>query len=74
MHLTPLPDLPGVLARWQRFVEQWRANVAPDLEAVLEYARTHEGQLPAEYADDGGTGDFLNQLRDNVKKRQTNAA
>ncbi|MFH8492203.1 hypothetical protein [Streptomyces longisporoflavus] len=74
VNLTPLPDLPNVLARWQRFVEQWRDDVVPDLEAVLEYARTHDGQLPAEYADDGGTGDFLNQLRANVQERQNNAA
>lgn len=73
-NLTPLPELPDVLARWQRFVERWRDEVAPDLDAVLQYAREHDGQLPPEYADDGGTADFLNQLRDDVHKRQTQAA
>ncbi|MGW0903095.1 hypothetical protein [Streptomyces sp. NPDC002853] len=72
--LTPLPDLPEVLARWQRFVERWRDDVTPRVDAVLEYAKTHGGEMPPEYADDGGTGDFLNQLRADTAKRQTNAA
>ncbi|MEU2565097.1 hypothetical protein ABZ626_38100 [Streptomyces longispororuber] len=74
VNLTPLPELPEVLARWQRFVERWRDEIVPDLEAVLEYAKTHNGELPPEYADDGGTEDFLNRLRDDVRKRQTYAA
>ncbi|MFE6891995.1 hypothetical protein [Streptomyces sp. NPDC057694] len=74
VNLTPLPDLPAVLARWQRFVEHWRDETVPRLDGILEHARDHGGELPPEYADDGGTSDFLNQLRDNVGKRQTNAA
>ncbi|MHC5256740.1 hypothetical protein ACYSUO_02545 [Streptomyces sp. UC4497] len=74
VNLTPLPDLPDVLARWQRFVEQWRDETVPRLDSILEYARDHGGELSSEYEDDGGTEDFLNQLRDNVAKRQTNAA
>ncbi|MFK4069732.1 hypothetical protein [Streptomyces sp. NPDC029674] len=74
VNLTPLPDLPDVLARWQRFVENWRDEVAPRLDDVLQYAQTHGGQLPPEYADDGGTEDFLNELRANTQKRQNSAA
>ncbi|WP_425838897.1 hypothetical protein [Streptomyces fractus] len=74
VNLTPLPELPDVLARWQRFVERWRGETVPRLDGILEYARDHGGELPPEYADDGSTSDFLNQLRDNVAKRQTNAA
>ncbi|MEU6990335.1 hypothetical protein ABZ953_06690 [Streptomyces sp. NPDC046465] len=74
VNLTPLPDLPDVLARWQTFVERWQTETAPHVDDVLEYARTHDGQLPPEYADDGGTGDFLNELRESTAKRQTNAA
>ncbi|MGW2344879.1 hypothetical protein [Streptomyces sp. NPDC001661] len=74
VNLTPLPDLPELLGRWQRFVERWRDETVPHLDAVLEYANSHDGQLPPEYADDGGTDEFLNQLRDSVAKRQTNTA
>lgn len=74
VNLTPLPELPDVLARWQRFVERWRDETAPRLDGILDYARQHGGELPPEYADDGGTEDFLNQLRDNVAKRQNSAA
>lgn len=74
VNLTPLPELPAVLARWQHFVENWRDQVAPRMDAVLEYAQAHGGELPPEYADDGNTSDFLNELRENTAKRQTNAA
>ncbi|MFJ9037942.1 hypothetical protein ACIRF8_15285 [Streptomyces sp. NPDC102406] len=73
-NLTPLPELPAALARWQRFVERWRDEVVPQMDEVLAYAKAHDGQLPPEYADDGGTEDFLNGLRDDVRKRQTYAA
>ncbi|MFD7713929.1 hypothetical protein [Streptomyces sp. NPDC059786] len=74
VNLTPLPELPDVLARWQRFVENWQNNVVPEMDAGLEHAKTHGGELPAEYADDGGTEDFLNELRANAQKRHTDAA
>jgi hypothetical protein len=74
VNLTPLPELPEVLARWQRFVEHWRDEVAPDLNSILEYAKQHGGELPPQYADDGGTQDFLNELRANTQKRQNSAA
>lgn len=74
VNLTPLPELPDVLARWQRFVERWRDEVTPRLDGILEYAKAHHGQPPPEYADDGGTADFLNELRANTQKRQNSAA
>lgn len=74
VNLTPLPQLPDVLARWQRFVERWQNDVEPHLDDLLQYAKEHDGQLPPEYADDGGTEDFLNELRTNTQKRQNSAA
>ncbi|MFD6434211.1 hypothetical protein [Streptomyces venezuelae] len=68
VNLTPLPE---VLARWQQFVENWRDNVVPHVDQVLGYAKTHGGEPPHEYADDGGTEDFLDQQRENTAKRQT---
>lgn len=74
VNLTPLPDLPAVLARWQRFAENWRDHTAPKIDELFEYAQHHGGELPDEYADDGGTGDFLNQLRQDTRQRHTGAA
>jgi hypothetical protein len=47
VNLTPLPELPGVLARWERVAAEW-TEAAPRLEQLRAYTVEH-GHLPPEY-------------------------
>ncbi|MGW5733101.1 MULTISPECIES: hypothetical protein [Streptomyces] len=74
VNLTPLPELPDVLARWQHFVENWRDNVAPKADALLEYARTHNGELPAEYREAPESRAAWEQWEQKMRQHQGHSA
>ena len=73
-NLTPLPELPAVLASWQRFVEHWRDDVAPRLDDVLEYAKTHNGQLPDEYRETPESRNAWDQWEQSMRQHQGHSA
>ncbi|GAA1887839.1 hypothetical protein GCM10009837_07060 [Streptomyces durmitorensis] len=73
-NLTPLPELPDVLASWQRFVEHWRDDVVPRLDAVLEYAKTHNGQLPDEYRETPESRTAWDQWEQSMRQHQGHSA
>ncbi|MGW7071843.1 hypothetical protein ACWGII_30725 [Streptomyces sp. NPDC054855] len=69
-HLATIDELPGVCRKWAGLVERYEAD-RPETQAVLEYARAHNGQLPPQYADDGSTDDFLVGLEADVRNRHS---
>lgn len=73
-NLTPLPDLPVVLVAWQRFAEDWRDGTALQLEALLEYAKTHNGQLPAEYRETPESRTAWEQWEHSMRQHQGHSA
>lgn len=73
-NLTPLPELPGVLAAWQRFVEDWRDGTAPHLDALLDYAKTHNGQLPPEYRETPESRAAWDQWEHSMRQHQGHSA
>ncbi|MEU2603236.1 hypothetical protein [Streptomyces albus] len=79
VNLAPVDQLPDVIARWTRLVEQWE-NSKPELDKIQSHVQAH-GELPAEYRDtpeaEAQTATFLEQLRaDAANRRQqgSNAA
>lgn len=73
VNLAPLPDLPAVLARWQRLVERLEAS-KPALDELLQFAKEHNGELPPQYADDGRTDEWFAQLGESLQQKGSNAA
>lgn len=71
-HLATLAELAGVFTRWGSLVEQHEA-ARPELDALLAYAKAHDGQLPEEYDDHGTTDQWLDGFRQNLRA-ETNAA
>ncbi|MGB8939641.1 MAG: hypothetical protein WCD21_05290 [Streptomyces sp.] len=74
VNLTPLPDLPEILVRWQHLVEHWQNDVAPRLDAVLEYAKTHNGQLPDEYRETSESRAAWDQWEQSMRQHQGHSA
>lgn len=74
VNLTPLPDLPAVLARWQRFAENWRDHTGPGLEALLEYAKTHNGELPVQYRETPESRAAWDQWEQSMRQQQGHSA
>lgn len=74
VNLTPLPELPDVLARWQRFVEHWRDDVVPQMDALLEYAKQHEGELPPEYRETPQSRADWDQWEQTMRQHQGHTA
>jgi hypothetical protein len=74
VNLTPLPELPDVLARWQRFVEQWRDETVPRLDGVLEYAKTHNGELPPEYRETPQSRTAWDEWEHSMRQHQGHSA
>ncbi|MEU2724039.1 hypothetical protein [Streptomyces smyrnaeus] len=72
MNLTPVDQLPDVIARWTRFVEQWHAS-KPGLDRLQTYVRDH-GELPPQYQDDGTSDEWLTQWRESLRQAGTDAA
>lgn len=73
VNLAPLPDLPAVLARWQRLVERLEAS-KPALDELLQFAKDHNGELPPKYADDGRADEWFAQLGESLQRKGSNAA
>lgn len=71
-HLATLDELPAVFAKWGSLIEQHEAS-KPEMDALLRYAKAHNGELPPEFADDGSTDTFLARLHQNVRA-ETDAA
>lgn len=74
VNLTPLPDLPAVLARWQCFAENWRDHTSPALDALLEYAKTHNGELPAQYRETPESRTAWDQWEQSMRQQQGHSA
>ncbi|WPO70235.1 hypothetical protein [Streptomyces sp. KN37] len=74
VNLTPLPELPDVLARWQRFVERWHDEDAPRLDAALEYAKAHHGELPPEYRETPESRTAWEQWEQTMRQHQGHSA
>ncbi|MEU6680202.1 hypothetical protein [Streptomyces sp. NPDC046925] len=74
VNLTPLPDLPDVLARWQQFVEDWQNEVTPEMDALLEYAKTHNGELPTEYRETSESRAAWDQWEQTMRQHQGHSA
>lgn len=72
-HLATLDEMPAVFARWGSLVQRHEA-ARPKLDALLQYAKEHNGELPPEYADDGTTDEWLAQWSDNLRRAETDAA
>lgn len=70
-HLATLEELPAIFTRWGALVGQHEA-ARPELDALLAYAKEHGGRLPEQYADDGGTDEWLAGFRKDL--RQADAA
>lgn len=73
INLAPVEQLPEVVARWVRLVERLDAS-RPALERVLQFAQTHHGELPHQYADDGRTDEWLAQWGASLGRGSTDAA
>ncbi|WP_309049068.1 hypothetical protein [Streptomyces sp.] len=73
-NLTPIPELPDVLAGWQRLVEDWRDTGQPHVDAALEYAKTHNGQLPAEYRETPESRTAWEQWEQSMRQHQGHSA
>lgn len=72
VNLTPLPDLPGVLAKWERAAAEW-VEAAPRIEALRAYVVEH-GTMPPEYETPEAIAQsemFLEQLRADAAMRRT---
>lgn len=74
VNLTPIPDLPDVLARWRCFVEHWRDDVVPRMEDLLEYAKAHNGQLPPEYRETPESRNAWDQWERTMRQHQGHSA
>ncbi|MFK8851197.1 hypothetical protein [Streptomyces sp. Ac-502] len=72
-HLATLDELPAVFARWGSLVERYDAS-RPEMEALLRYARKHDGELPADLADDGTTDEWMTQWGESLRRAETDAA
>ncbi|MEU9576081.1 hypothetical protein [Streptomyces chilikensis] len=69
-NLTPVDQLPTVLARWVRFIEQWESG-----REHAEHLRDHFrefGRLPAEYA--ATVIDMNDQLQEDAQPPHRGAA
>ncbi|ARX81562.1 hypothetical protein SMD44_00960 [Streptomyces alboflavus] len=74
VNLTPLPDLPDVLARWQHVVEKWQSEDAPRVQDALEYAKAHNGELPAEYRETPESRTGWDQWEQSMRQHQGHTA
>ncbi|MGV2914688.1 hypothetical protein [Streptomyces alfalfae] len=69
-HLASIDELPHVCRKWADLVERYEA-AQPSAEALLEYAKTHNGQTPPEYADADSTDSFVDRLAADVHHRHS---
>lgn len=60
INLAPVDELPAVIDKWVTLVERLEAS-KPALDKILQFAQTHNGELPPQYADDGQTDEWLGQ-------------
>ncbi|WP_050507771.1 MULTISPECIES: hypothetical protein [Streptomyces] len=72
-YLATLDELPGVFARWGSLAERYDAS-RPEMEALLQYAKNHHGELPPDLADDGGTDEWMAQWGERLRRAETDAA
>ena len=72
VNLTPLPELPSVLAKWEWVAQEW-TDATPRLEALRAYAIEH-GTMPPEYETPEAialSAMFLEQLSADAAMRRT---
>ncbi|WP_037826644.1 hypothetical protein [Streptomyces sp. NRRL B-1347] len=72
-HLATLDDLPAVFAKWADVVARHEA-VRPALNDLLEYAKTHHGELPAEYRETPDSRNAWQQWEQTMRQHQGHTA
>lgn len=72
-HLVAVDELPDVCAKWARLVERYEAS-RPEMEALLEYAKSHNGELPDEYRETPESRTAWDQWEQSMRQHQGHSA